>query len=97
MTEIFSVDLANVLLFTMPGFFFLRAMGYKTESDLTYFMYSMFWGILFMVFVYKLILPLERIVPLIDNPYAGAIIFSLLAWAVGTGLRMIKPRFPIEF
>lgn len=97
MTDLISLDLATLLLFTMPGFFFLRAMGYKTSSDLTYFMYSMFWGILLMVFVYRYLLSIEKLGQLIENPYAGAMIFSILAWLVGIGLRMLKPRFPIEF
>lgn len=97
MPEFFISDLVNLLLFTMPGFFFLRALGYKTESDFAYFMYSMFWGVLLMVFAYNKFFSLEKMVPMIENPYAGAVIFSILAGCIGIAIRMLKPRFPIEF
>ena len=97
MLENFSLDLVNLLLFTMPGFFFLRWIGYKTESDLAYFMYSMFWGILLMGFVYKVILPMGKFDPLVENPYTGAIVFSLIAWLMGLLLHILKPKLPIEF
>ena len=97
MPDLISLDLATLLLFTMPGFFFLRALGYKTSSDLTYFMYSMFWGILLMVFVYKLLFSIERLGPLIENPYAGAVIFSVVAGLVGLTIRMCKPNFLSRF
>lgn len=97
MTDLISLDLATLLLFTMPGFFFLRAMGYKTSSDLTYFMYSMFWGIFLMVFVYKFLFSIEKLGPLVENPYAGAIIFSMVAGLVGLSLRSLKPRFLSSF
>jgi hypothetical protein len=97
MTDLISLDLATLLLFTMPGFFFLRAMGYKTSSDLTYFMYSMFWGILLMVFIYRYLLSIEKLAQLVENPYAGAVIFSMLAGLVGLGIRSLKPRFLSNF
>lgn len=89
----FSLDLVNLLLFTMPGFFFLRAIGYKTNSDLTYFMYSMFWGVLLMAFVYNTIFTIDKIEPLVESPYSGAIIFSIIAWLIGKFLRTIKLKF----
>lgn len=97
MTDLISLDLATLLLFTMPGFFFLRGMGYKSTSDLAYFMYSMFWGILLMVFVYRYLLSIERLAQLIENPYAGAVIFSMVAGMVGVFIRSIKPKFLDHF
>ncbi len=91
MTDVISLDLATLLLFTMPGFFFLRALGYKTSSDLTYFMYSMFWGIILMVFVYKFIFSIEKLSPLLENPYAGAVVLSTAAGLLGITIRMCKP------
>jgi len=98
MPETVSVDLVNLLLFTMPGFFFLRGVSYKSNSDLTYFVYSMFWGILLMMLFYGL-LPAERFIPLLENPYAGAVILSILSGLLGIVIRSIKEKIklPIEF
>ena len=98
MTE--SLNLFTLLLFTMPGFFFLRGMGYKTDSDFIYLVYSMFWGILMMALLYNRIFPLEQLNPLLQDPYAGAIVFSIVAWLLGRLLKflsLVRPRFPIEF
>jgi hypothetical protein len=95
-----NIDLATILLFAIPGFFFLRGIGYQTDSDLAYFVYSMFWGILMMVFLYPWILPIEKLTPLLNEPYSGAIILSLIGVGAGGFLRLvwnIRPRFPIEF
>lgn len=97
MPDLLTIDLANILLFTMPGFFFLRALGYKSNSDLAYFVYSMFWGILLMIFMYKLVLPINRLSELVDNPYAGAVILSILAMMIGFGLRLLRPKFLNKF
>lgn len=97
MTDLISLDLITLLLFTMPGFFFLQATGYKTSSDLTYFMYSMFWGILLMVFVYKYLLSIEEVEKLVKDPYAGAIVFSLFAGFIGFCIRFLKTSFLSRF
>ncbi len=97
MPETFSLDLANLLLFTMPGFIFLRASGYESKSDLAYFMYSMFWGIVLMLFYYNKILSLDKIAPLLNDPYAGAVIFSVLAGVVGLLLRVVRFKSRLWF
>jgi hypothetical protein len=50
-----------------------------------------------MVFVYKFLFSIEKLGPLVENPYAGAIIFSMVAGLVGLSLRSLKPRFLSNF
>ncbi len=92
MPEVFSLDLINLLLFTMPGFFFLRAFGYDSKSDFAYFMYSMFWGFLLVVLFYG-IWPIDKLLPLLpllENPYVGALTFSTIFYVFGMFLRYVK-------
>jgi len=56
-------------------------------------MFSMFWGIvLMMVFIYKISF-LKWMTPLLNNPYAGAVVFSIFAYALGLMIKWIKPKF----
>lgn len=91
MPDPLSIDLVTLLLFTMPGFFFVRAFSQKEKSDFEYLMLSMFWGILLIIFFYK-ILPAEKFGPLLANPHAGAVVFSVVAMALGLFLKSITPR-----
>jgi hypothetical protein len=73
----------------MPGFFFVRTFSKTRKSDFEYLMFSMFWGILLMVLFYK-ILPVTKFTPLLNNPYAGAVIFSVLAYLLSITINLIK-------
>lgn len=86
-----SIDLVNLLIFTMPGFFFVRAFSKKQKTDFEYLMLSMFWGILLLIVIYN-ILPTERFIPLFGNPYAGAIVFSILGYLLGIVINLVKRR-----
>lgn len=87
--ENIPIDLINLLIFTMPGFFFVRAFSKKVRTDFEYLMLSMFWGILIMILFYN-ILPGTRFIPLLDNPYAGALIFSILSYMLGFLIKFAK-------
>jgi hypothetical protein len=97
MNDVFSPDLVHFFLITMPGFFFLLGFGYKAKSDFAFFMLSVFWGIILMGVVYNLIFSAERMVPLLNNIYAGSLTFSVVAYFAGLGIKALRPRFPIEF
>jgi len=93
MYETIPFDIASLLLFTMPGFFLLWSVGYRAKSDFVFFMFSMFWGIvLMMIFIYKISF-VKWMTPLLNNPYAGAVVFSILAYALGSVIKWIKPKF----
>lgn len=87
-----EVDIASLLLFTMPGFYLLWSFGYRAKSDFVFFMFSMFWGIALMVFFYKLS-SVNWITPLLNNLYAGAVVFSIFAYVLGWVVKRIKPKF----
>jgi hypothetical protein len=83
----------NLLILIMPGFFFLKFFGIKKRSNFEYTILSLFWGILLMVFYYY-VFPTERLVSLVQNPYAGAVVFSisavLLAFLIRLFIEFIK-------
>jgi hypothetical protein len=81
-TETLSLDLVTLLVFTMPGFFFVWAHGRRKATDYEYFMFSMFWGIILYWIFYRWI-PLGVYIPILKDPLAGAIAFSFLALILG--------------
>ncbi len=91
MTEIFSIDLVNLFIFTMPGFFLLYGFGVKKETDFEYFMLSMFWGIIIAILYYK-ILP-NMITLWIENIYAGGILLSITSFILGLTIRHVFNKF----
>jgi hypothetical protein len=78
MFENFSLDLIIFLIFAMPGFLFLKMFGVKNRTNFEYTVLSLFWGIL-LVTLYYYIFPIERFNLFIQNPFAGAIIFSIFS------------------
>ncbi|MCX6702191.1 MAG: hypothetical protein NTX96_03300 [Candidatus Zambryskibacteria bacterium] len=83
------LDLFNLLLFTMPGFFFVWAFSKNKKTDFEYLMFSMFWGILLMTLFYH-VLPTEKFTPLLQNPYAGAVSLLITAMVIGSIPKIIK-------
>jgi hypothetical protein len=77
MFDIIPIDPIIFLIFAMPGFFFLKVLGIKFNSQFDQMMLSLFWGGLLMVLYYRFI-PIEKFNSFIENPYSGAIIFSLI-------------------
>ncbi len=77
MFDIIPIDPVIFLIFVIPGFFFLKTLGIKCNSQFDHFVLSFFWGVLLIVLYYKVI-PIEKFNSIIENPYSGAIIFSLL-------------------
>ena len=91
-TETLSIDLVTLLVFTMPGFFFVWAYGKRHATEYEYFMFSMFWGvILYWTFYHWL--PLGTYVPLLKNPLVGAVAFSVIAITMGALLGKLTQPF----
>ena len=86
------IDITTLLIFVMPGFFLVRAISDKKRGDFEYLMLSMFWGIILMAIYYK-IYPQDKMLVYLNNPYAGAIIFSISAWAFGWLTKRIAKQF----
>ena len=100
MTCMIDVNLFYLLIFSMPGFFFLKGIGYKPQSDYEHFMVSLATGIVFLAFLD--LLPKEIIVVEVSltYPHASGIALSLMGWLMGwtikcyrkTGDKHSKPR-----
>ena len=78
MFENASIDLFTLLVFIMPGFFFLKFFSDKERSGFEYTMLSLFWGIILVVFYYY-ILPIDTFMTIIKNEYAIAVVFSIFS------------------
>lgn len=91
-TESISIDLATLLIFTMPGFFFVWAHGKKKNSDFEYFMFSMFWGVVLYWIFYRWF-PVGNYIHTLQNPLAGAIAFSFCALVLGSLLKKLTRPF----
>ena len=90
-TETLSIDLVTLLVFTMPGFFFVWAYGKRRATEYEYFMFSMFWGVvLYWVFYHWI--PLGGYVPALKNPLAG-VAFSVIAVILGVLLGKLAQPF----
>ncbi len=88
MFDIIPIDPVIFLIFVIPGFFFLKTLGIKCNSQFDHFVLSFFWGALLIVFYYKVI-PIEKFNSIIENPYSGAIIFSLITIAIVFSVRVV--------
>jgi uncharacterized YccA/Bax inhibitor family protein len=88
MFDIISIDPVIFLIFVLPGFFFLKTIGIKCNSEFEHMILSFFWGVLLITLYYKFI-PIEKFNSFIENPYLGAIIFSLLTIAIVFLLKLI--------
>lgn len=77
-----TIDIFHLFLFVIPGFITVWSFRYFSESkksgDFEYFALSVFWGLVMLV-VYEMIFTKEQISQLIGNPYAAALVFSLLS------------------
>ena len=81
------MDFANVyplllLLFVMPGFFFLKGYGYKSESGHDYLMMSIFWGFLLLAFIYA-IFPDTILEGNNESIFASIMAYSVIGWPFG--------------
>jgi hypothetical protein len=86
MIEQIPLDIVNLLIFTVPGFFLVRsykgASAARKYTDFEYLALSLFWGIIFLA-IFSKFFPSEKFNLLIDNPYAGAVAFSVIAMVLG--------------
>jgi ABC-type spermidine/putrescine transport system permease subunit I len=78
-----SLDLYHLLIFVLPGFFFFKILFSKRRSDFEIGIYSLFWGIC-LYFLYSHILPKDKFDYLLQNPYLGAIVFSVASAVFAT-------------
>ena len=79
-------SLLNLFIFSMPGFFFLKIIGYENKSDYQYFMISTGTGVL--IFAFLELVPAEILTIEIENIYAGGAILSALAISAAAGIRI---------
>jgi len=79
-------DLFHFFLFVIPGFITVWSFRYFTDSkkrgDFEYFALSTFLGVL-ILFLYELVAKKESINRVIQNPYYGVIILSVLGLGMG--------------
>ena len=87
MFENIPIDLFNLLIFIMPGFFFLKFFSNKKRSGFEYMILSLFWGIILVV-LYYYILPTDKFMALIENPYAAGIAFSLFSVILALSIKI---------
>ncbi len=76
----------HFFLFVIPGFItvwsFRYFIGSKEKRDFEYFALSALWGLL-MFLLYSFFSKQENLVKLFENPYAAAIILSILGLIMG--------------
>jgi hypothetical protein len=74
-------DIAQLLLFTIPGFFivwsFRKTAGSKQIAEFEYLMFSAFWGVILLGFL-GFSISKETLTLALSNPYSACIIFSTL-------------------
>jgi H+/Cl- antiporter ClcA len=81
-------DIFHFFLFVIPGFITVWSFRYFTDSkksrDFEYLVLSIFWGLL-MILLYELlsVVTKTQVTKLFQNPYAAAIVLSLLGLLVG--------------
>ena len=96
MIEQIPLDVVNLLLFTIPGFFLVRSFKGASKarefSDFEYLSLSVFWGIIFMA-TFSQFFPSEKLDLLIRNPYVGTLIFSFMAMVLGSLARKLILEF----
>lgn len=85
--EIFNIDLVAVLIFIMPGYYFLWVSGLKPKEGFAIAVNSLFCGIL-ISFVMNYFYPVEKYSELLNNPLAGAIVLSLWGMVLGFAVRI---------
>lgn len=86
--EIFNIDFASVLIFVVPGYYFLAFAGLKFKTGMAWAVNSLFFGIL-LAFTMNYIYPIEKYQQLLNNPLAAAAVLSLWGILLGFGLRFI--------
>lgn len=87
-SENMPIELFVLLIFTMPGFFLIKIFSKKSRSGFEHSILSLFSGILLMT-LYYYILPNDKFNILIQNPIAGAIIFSIITILFATVVKII--------
>lgn len=90
-------DLFHFFLFVIPGFITVWSFRYFTDSkkigDFEYFALSTFVGIL-MLLLYGSVAKKESVAIVIQNPYVGAIVLSVLGLFMGwIGSRFSRAKF----
>lgn len=84
-------SLITLIIFGIPGYFFLRTYGFTAKNDLMLAVYSIMWGtILMLIFYYAL--PLKGLPVFIRNPYVGSLLVSVLALGIGKIAKRVVPK-----
>ncbi len=83
MSEPISLDIFHLFLFVIPGFITVWSFRYfinsKKGSDFEYFALSIFWGLIMLLF-YEFVATKDQIFNLLKNPYAAALVLSILGF-----------------
>ncbi len=84
--ELFNLDLVAILIFIMPGYYFIAFSGLEFKTGFSLAVNSLFFGIL-LTFVMNYFYPVEKYAQLLSNPLAGAVVLSLWGMVIGFGVR----------
>jgi multisubunit Na+/H+ antiporter MnhC subunit len=85
--EIFNIDLVAVLVFIMPGYYFIAFSGLEFKTGFSLAVNSLFFGIV-LAFVMNYFYPVEKYAQLLSNPLAGAVVLSLWGIVLGFATRL---------
>jgi len=84
--EIISVDAMHLFIFIVPGFIVVWSFRYFTDSiknsDFEYLILGVIWGLLLLTFN-GLVSTKDQLTKLLENPYAAALVFSLMGGFFG--------------
>lgn len=89
--EFFNIDLVAILIFVLPGYYFLVISGLRPNDGFAVAVNSLFCGIL-ITFILNYFYPLEKYKDLLSNPLAAAVVLSLWGMVFGLALRPIVEK-----
>ena len=85
--ELFNIDLVAILIFIMPGYYFIAFSGLEFKSGFSLAVNSFFFGLL-LTFVMNYFYPVDKYTELLSNPLAGAVVLSLWGMLLGFATRL---------
>jgi len=76
----------NLFVFVIPGFItvwsFRHFSGQKREGEFEYFALSVTWGLILLL-LFELIVPHNKVVDSLKNPYAGGLSLLIMGFVLG--------------
>jgi hypothetical protein len=86
--EMFNLDFVSVLIFVLPGHYFIAFSGLRIKEGFPIAVNTLFFGIV-LAFVMNYFYPVEKYAQLLSNPLAGAVVLSLWGIVLGFGVRLL--------